>query len=138
MPSMSTAIDLDTIDQLTGGKLGTFDVSCPYCSSYRSTPANRRKKVFRIWRVEANFTTFNCIHCGAKGYVLDHDGPPPDPIKLANARAEAAERERAYKLQGHRGARSEVMLTVSEIAARARKMQQSLGRKARAGEEGTT
>jgi hypothetical protein len=90
-------IDLALIDSLTGGNVGRFDVPCPLCSNTRSTPANRRKKVFRIWRVEENFATFHCVHCGEHGHVRGRDRVAPDPVKLAAALAEAAERNRIHK-----------------------------------------
>jgi hypothetical protein len=46
-------LDLDVIDRLTGRKIGTFDTTCPFCSAFRSSPANRRAKVFRIYRTDA-------------------------------------------------------------------------------------
>jgi hypothetical protein len=91
-------IDLALIDSLTGGSLGVFDVTCPLCSAARSTPANRREKIFRVWRVEENFASFFCVHCGESGYVRGGDKvTPPDPVKLAAARAEADERNRIHK-----------------------------------------
>jgi hypothetical protein len=90
-------IGFDLIDQLTGGKLGIFDLPCPACSPHRSTPANRRKKVFRIWRIEPNFATYFCVHCGEHGHVRDRDGVGPDPDKLAKAHALAAEQGRIHK-----------------------------------------
>ena len=98
-------IDLAKIDQLTGGRLGTFDVPCPLCSAARSAPANRRKPVFRIWRNEEGFATFLCVHCGERGYVRGRDKVTPDPIKLAAARADANKRQRTYVTERLRLAR---------------------------------
>ena len=92
-------IELAQIDELTGGKLGTFDAPCPLCSAGRSTAINRRKKVLRVWRVEENFATFHCVHCGERGHVHDRDQATRDPFKLAKARAEAAERDRVHKAE---------------------------------------
>jgi hypothetical protein len=98
-------IDLDTIDRLTGGELGTFDRTCPLCSASRHSSANRRKPVLRIWRLEAGFAGFCCQHCGAEGYALNHNSPPPNPVKLAKARSEAAERNRTHNAERLRKAR---------------------------------
>jgi hypothetical protein len=95
-------IDLNAIDRLTGGRLGTFDLPCPLCSPLRKA-ANQRKPVLRIWRDEPTFATFSCVHCGEHGYVLERNGKPPDPMKVAKARVEAAERDRASRAQ-RRGA----------------------------------
>ena len=48
-----------------------------------------------MWRIELNFASFHCARCGEKGYVRDNRwSAAPDPIALALAKAEAAERER--------------------------------------------
>jgi hypothetical protein len=90
-------ISLDKIDELTGGRVGTFDRKCPLCSAFRHSPANRRAKVLRIWRIDPRFASYHCIHCGEKGYARDRSEPPPDAVKLAKARAEAAQRARLHK-----------------------------------------
>jgi hypothetical protein len=91
-------ISLDAIDRLTGRRLGTFDFPCPLCSPFRK-PANQRKLVLRIWRVEFGFATYHCVHCGEHGPVLEHTGKRPHPARLAKARAEAAALDRATKAQ---------------------------------------
>jgi hypothetical protein len=93
---MTPAIGLDAIDRLTGGRLGTFDTPCPLCSPFKSNRGQRRL-VLRIWRIEAAFAGYFCARCGEKGAAFDRNSPPPDPIKLARARVEAALRDRAYK-----------------------------------------
>jgi hypothetical protein len=92
-------ISLAHIDALTGGRVGTFNVPCPICSAYRSTPANFREKVLRIWRFEHSFATFHCVHCGEAGYTRDRAARRPDPVALEYARKEAAERERVARAQ---------------------------------------
>jgi hypothetical protein len=87
-------IGLDTIDQLTDRRLGTFDVPCPLCGPFKRSPRNQRKRVLRVYRIELSFAGFYCARCGEQGFARDHYSAPPDPIKLARARAEAAERER--------------------------------------------
>jgi hypothetical protein len=89
-------ISIDAIDRLTGGRLGTFDAPCPLCSPFRKA-ANQRKRVLRIWRVNLDFATYHCVHCGEHGHVLEHTGKRPDPVRLAKARAEAAERDRLHR-----------------------------------------
>jgi hypothetical protein len=91
-------IGLDVIDQLTGGRIGHFDVPCPECSPTRSAK-NQRLKVLRVWRLDENFASYCCAHCGEKGYARDRNSKPPDPEKLAKARMEAEERERAHRME---------------------------------------
>jgi hypothetical protein len=88
-------LDLTMIDRLTGGRLGTHDVPCPLCGPYKSTHGQRRK-VMRIWRIEPGFAGYHCARCGEKGHARDQHAPEPDPVKLAQARAEAAERDRIH------------------------------------------
>jgi hypothetical protein len=87
-------IGLDIIDQLTGRGLGTFDVPCPECGPFKRSPRNQRKPVLRVYRIEPGFAGYHCARCGEKGAALDRNSAPPDPAKLAKARAEAAERAR--------------------------------------------
>jgi hypothetical protein len=95
----SDGLDLDVIDRLTGGKVGTFDTTCPFCSAFRSSPGNRRAKVFRIYRTDRCFAGYHCAHCGESGYVRDGDAIPLAPDKLAKARADAAERDGKHKAE---------------------------------------
>jgi hypothetical protein len=92
-------LDLDVIDRLTGGKIGTFDTTCPFCSAFRSSPTNRRAKVFRIYRTDRDFAGYHCVHCGESGHVRDGNATPLDQEKLAKARADAAERDRKHKAE---------------------------------------
>jgi hypothetical protein len=96
---MTAAISLAQIDAVTGGRLGRFDTTCPLCTPFRHSPANRRAKVLRVWRVEAGFATYYCVHCGEAGFTHDREGAPPDPERLARARAEAAERDRIHRAE---------------------------------------
>jgi hypothetical protein len=91
-------IGLDTIDRLTGGRLGTHDVPCPKCGPYKSVQGQRKRKL-RVWRTEPTFAGYHCARCGEKGAAFDRNSPPPDPIKLAKARAEGAERDRALRAE---------------------------------------
>jgi hypothetical protein len=93
-----TGLDLDTIDGLTGGRIGTHDLACPLCGPYHSMHGQRRK-VLRVWRVEPGFATFCCARCGGAGYARDQYAPPPDPAKLVMAKAEAAEHDRIHKAE---------------------------------------
>ena len=92
-------ITLAEIDALTGRRLGAFDVPCPLCGPHRRSARNGRKPVLRIWRTEADFATYHCARCGEQGFARDRDNRnrAPDPARLAQARAETVERDRALK-----------------------------------------
>jgi hypothetical protein len=94
---MSKLIGLDTIDQLTDRRLGTFDVACPECGPLKRAARNQRRAVLRVWRAELGFATYCCARCGETGYARDRNSAPPDPVRVAKARAEAAERARTLK-----------------------------------------
>jgi Toprim domain len=91
-------IGLDVIDQLTGGRIGKFDVACPECSHLRSAKS-RRLRVLRIWRIDEGFAGYHCAHCGEKGHARDRKSKPIDPEKPAKARMEAAERDRVQRTE---------------------------------------
>jgi hypothetical protein len=93
----AVTVGLDVIDHLTGGRIGTFDIPCPTCGPYKRSARNQRRPVLRVYRLEPNFAGYHCARCGDKGAALHRSGTPPDPMKLAKARAEAAERERIVK-----------------------------------------
>jgi hypothetical protein len=92
-------IGLDVIDQLTGGRLGTHDVPCPECGPFKRSARNQRRRVLRVYRIEPSFAGYHCARCGEKGAAFDRNSAPPDPVKLAKARAEAAERDRALRAE---------------------------------------
>jgi hypothetical protein len=87
-------ITLADIDSLTGGRIGRYDTLCPLCGPLRRSLVNRRRKVFRIWRVEPGYATFVCARCEARGYARDRDAPCLDPGEFARTRREADERDR--------------------------------------------
>jgi hypothetical protein len=86
-------LDFSTLQALSGGKLGTFDVPCPACSPLRR-PANRKLRVLRIWHERPDFLTFTCAHCSAHGYAHEQGKRPLNDatinrlIREAQARAE--------------------------------------------------
>src|SRR5258708_31812663 len=77
---MSTGLSLDTIDQLTNGRLGVHDVPCPLCGPFKSHRGQRRD-VLRVWRVEPGFSTFHFARCGEAGYCPGFGAPPPGPTR---------------------------------------------------------
>jgi hypothetical protein len=92
-------IGFDIIDQLTGRRLGTFDVACPECGPFKRVSRNQRKPVMRVYRIEPGFAGYHCARCGVKGSARDRNSAPPDPVRLAKARAAAALRDRVIKAE---------------------------------------
>jgi putative DNA primase/helicase len=70
---MTAALHFRVLADLAGGKVGKFDVACPVCSHQRRRQ-NQRKRVMRLW-ADADFISFNCVHCGAAGYARSGLGP---------------------------------------------------------------
>jgi Toprim domain len=81
--------------QTIGYRTGVHDVACPLCGPDRRSPANRRRKVMRIWNVIGGFVSFTCARCGASGYARDWDAPAANPSTYARVRAEIDEYNRA-------------------------------------------
>jgi hypothetical protein len=98
MRARRAMITLAEIDALSGRRRGVFDVP-PLCAPHRRSARNRRKPVLRIWRTEAGFATYHCARCGEQGFARDLDSrvTPLDPARLAQARAETAQRDRAHR-----------------------------------------
>jgi hypothetical protein len=66
------------------GRTGMCDVACPVCGPGRRHPANRKRRVLRIWHKERGFATYACARCGSKGFAHE-DGPRCCP-RTAEAR----------------------------------------------------
>jgi hypothetical protein len=88
------AFTFDDLRALTNGRLGVRDAACPMCGPDRHAPANRTRRVLRIWLVSDHFATFNCMRCLAKGEAHDGSGIRVDRAALQHARQEAAARDR--------------------------------------------
>ena len=95
----AAALSLIDVDRLTGGRFGKRDVACPLCGPERRSPANRRRPVLRVWRLEEGFATFACARCGETGWTRDDNAAAPDPAKLAKARADAAAHQRSTEAE---------------------------------------
>lgn len=67
MKAVIAALAYADIARLTGGRPGTHDVACPRCGPERRTPANRVRRVLRVWQQGPGFATYCCARCGAKG-----------------------------------------------------------------------
>jgi hypothetical protein len=91
---MTPHIDFATIDNLTHGRVGQFDVPCPLCGPYRK-PRNQRLKTLRIWRTNPEWAGFCCAHCREQGHARHGNSKPPNPVELQRIRAEAEVAEQA-------------------------------------------
>src|SRR5215475_9065301 len=54
---------------LCNSRFGISDVPC-LCGPSRHDPANRKRRVLRIW-LKPEFATYYCARCGAKGWARD-------------------------------------------------------------------
>ena len=61
-------LSYDDLTDLAGHRTIT-DVPCPLCGPGRRSPANRKRKVLRIWRTEHGFASYHCARCGEEGYA---------------------------------------------------------------------
>ena len=102
-----TAVDLALLDQIAGHRFGVFDIACPGCGPERRSPANRARKVMRVWLLEPGFGTYHCARCGVSGHTRDtFTVAPLDPVKVAAARKQVAEFDRVAKIERRDKARS--------------------------------
>jgi hypothetical protein len=92
-----SALAWSDVERMTAGRVGlTFRVPCPFCSTSRRI-GNQRKPVFAVRLKEPDFAMFNCVHCGASGYVH-----PRVPANVSSAerhrlRSEAERQEREHR-----------------------------------------
>jgi hypothetical protein len=90
-----TALAYADLVHLSGGRVGRFDFPCPLCGPERRSPANRRRKVLRIWFLNPGFISFHCVRCGIKGHARNGEHRTIDHDALARVSAEAAQRNDA-------------------------------------------
>jgi len=60
----------DHLLDLCNRRFGASDVPCPFCGPSRHNPANRKRRVLRIW-LKPDFATYYCARCEAKGWARD-------------------------------------------------------------------
>src|SRR6185369_2549804 len=65
--SVMTHLSYGALDSLCESKLGTCDVACPLCGPNRRDPANRKRRVLRIWQGKPGFASYHCARCGTRG-----------------------------------------------------------------------
>jgi hypothetical protein len=85
-----SALDFEQLYQAINGKFGVHDIACPLCGPDRRAPANRVRKVFRVWYVSPGFASYVCARCGERGYVRPPDAPKINARTYACVSAEQA------------------------------------------------
>ena len=97
--SVAPGIDLQTIETLTGGKLGRHDVACPLCGPARRSSVNQRRRVLRIWQ-QATSRGGDGRHKDTRRQLGDETVAD----RFTKVTAEATGRsERAIQRDAHRG-----------------------------------
>jgi Toprim domain len=91
--SARAQFSLAVLDRLTGGRVGTHDVPCPSCGPSRRTRGTHRRRVLRVWRIDAEYATYCCQRCGAHGWARYGSTPRLDGGTLARARTVTAVRD---------------------------------------------
>ena len=64
-----TQLSYDALVSLCDGKLGNHDVACPLCGPSRRDPANRKRRVLRIWQGTPGLASYHCARCGEHGWA---------------------------------------------------------------------
>jgi hypothetical protein len=78
---MSAPFSFQELAQLSGNKLGIYNVACPVCGPSRETKGTGRRKVLRIFRDAPDFATYNCIIADAhdpQRLDVPNAGPTPN------------------------------------------------------------
>jgi Toprim domain len=65
-----------------------LDVACPLCGPDRRTPANRTRKVLRLWSSGDGFISYYCARCCESGFARDGERRETDLNARARIRAE--------------------------------------------------
>jgi hypothetical protein len=79
------------LQQAVDGKLGIHDIACPLCGPDRRSPANRVRKVLRVWYLSPNFAGYVCARCGERGYARCGDSPKVNKAIYARISLEQAQ-----------------------------------------------
>jgi hypothetical protein len=100
-------ISFDTLTELTEGRFGRLDIPCPECTTWAGRSSNgRRRRVFRVWREHPDFASYHCARCGLSGFARRIGARTRfDPQRVAQMKAEAAERAGDYAADQLRKAR---------------------------------
>ena len=67
-PAMT--ISYDELAALAGNH-AMADTACPLCGPGRRSPANRKRRVLRIWHTEPGFASYCCARCRERGWARE-------------------------------------------------------------------
>lgn len=62
---------------------GILDLPCPSCGPHRHAAVNRLRRVMRIWTRRDGSQAFNCIRCGATGWLKSDTWKGPSGPSVA-------------------------------------------------------
>ena len=68
-PAMT--ISYDELAALAGNH-AMADTACPLCGPGRRSPANRKRRVLRIWHTEPGFASYCCARCRERGWAREN------------------------------------------------------------------
>jgi len=97
-------ISLSELHELTAGVTGVVDVACPLCGPACRSPANRKRKVLRIWD-DGEFVTYKCARCDTAGWAKEQGAQRsvPRPRSVVEAKDDSDRRELAQFLWSRSG-----------------------------------
>lgn len=89
--------EADAIEAMIGSRIGVFDLACPECGPGRQTPANRNRRVLRVWS-EPPVLTWHCARCEWDGGkrsrervdIPDDQPKPTNPTSNETSRIDRA------------------------------------------------
>ena len=64
-------ISYDELAALAGNH-AMADTACPLCGPGRRSPANRKRRVLRIWHTERGFASYYCARCRERGWAREN------------------------------------------------------------------
>src|SRR6476620_11091191 len=54
------------------GNHAMADTACPLCGPGRRSPANRKRRVLRVWHTERGFASYYCARCRERGWAREN------------------------------------------------------------------
>ena len=64
-------ISYDELAALAGNR-AMVDTACPLCGPGRRSPANRKRRVLRIWHTKPGFASYCCARCRERGWAREN------------------------------------------------------------------
>ncbi|RVP64649.1 hypothetical protein CN071_19000 [Sinorhizobium meliloti] len=93
-------MDYAALSALIGSR-AIADVACLVCGPSCHDPANRRRRVLRLWRLSERAISYHCVRCELRGHAVENSahGPisPAERAELDRRFAEAKARDDAAR-----------------------------------------